>query len=145
MIHLLDANVLIALGDSDHPHHHAAMRFIDSHAIIDGWATCPLTENAFLRILANPGYPGGQGSTEVARRSLASIIAVPGHQFWPDSLSLNDARLFPALPSFKHLTDFYLLALAVKHGGRLATFDRRIDLTLLPGGAAACHLIGKRP
>lgn len=142
MISLLDANVLIALGDRDHPQHRSVLRFFDTTAMLSGWATCPLTENAFLRILGNPVYPGGQGSTERARRSLASIIAVPGHRFWSDSLSISDERLFPSLPSCKNLTDFYLLALAVKHRGRLATFDRRIDPTLLIGGTAAYYLIG---
>jgi hypothetical protein len=39
------------------------------------------------------------------------------------------------------LTDLYLLALAVKRGSKLATFDQRIDPALLTGGAAALHLI----
>lgn len=37
-----------------------------------------------------------------------------------------------------HLLDInVLIALAVKHGGRFATFDRNIDTSLLPGGPAA--------
>ena len=51
MIHPLDANVLIALGDADHPHRVAALLFFEKTATVQGWATCPLTENAFLRIL----------------------------------------------------------------------------------------------
>jgi predicted nucleic acid-binding protein len=43
MIHLLDANVLIALGDADHPHRVAALRFFEKTATVQGWATCPLT------------------------------------------------------------------------------------------------------
>ena len=42
MIHLLDINILIALVDSDHPHHAAATVFF-KRAMNDGWATCPLT------------------------------------------------------------------------------------------------------
>jgi len=65
----------------------------------------------------------------------------PGHEFWPDDASLSDTRFFPALPVSKHLTDLYLLGLAVKHGGRFATFDQSIDASLIPGGPAAFFLI----
>jgi hypothetical protein len=34
------------------------------------------------------------------------------------------------------VTDAYLLALAVRHGGRLATFDRRIAVDVVPGAQA---------
>jgi toxin-antitoxin system PIN domain toxin len=140
MIHLLDANVLIALGDANHPHRGAALRFLERSATVDGWATCPLTENAFLRILGG-SYRCGPGSTAEARRLLDSLRAAPGHQFWPDDISLSDTGLFPKLSSSQHLTNLYLLALAVKHGGRLATFDQQIDATLIPGGPAAYHCI----
>lgn len=138
---LFDVNVLIALADTDHTHHTSAVRFFEKQAVVSGWATCPLTENAFLRIFGHTSYEGGLGSPTLARRVLLSIIATPGHQFWPDDLSLNDARAFPSLPVSKNLTDFYLLALAIKHGGQLATFDRRIDPALLSGGPSAYCII----
>ncbi len=137
MIRLLDANVLIALGDADHPHRAAALRFFENTATIEGWATCPLTENAFLRILSAPGHPRCPGSPEDVRRILRSITAAPGHQFWPDEISLLDSRMFPTLPGSKAQTDLYLLGLAVKRGARFATFDRNIDASLVPGGPAA--------
>lgn len=62
---------------------------------------------------------------------------MPGHQFWPDDLSLCDSAHFPDLPSATHLTDCYLFALAVKHGGKLVTFDRGIDPAWIPGGKKA--------
>jgi predicted nucleic acid-binding protein len=40
----------------------------------------------------------------------------------------------------KQLTDIYLLALAVKHGGRLVTFDRAIPITAVRG-AKADHVV----
>lgn len=141
MIYLLDANVLIALGDSNHPQRAVALRFFEQLATVEGWATCPLTENAFIRILGGGGYPGSPLSTLESRRMLVSLLNAPGHHFWPDDISFSDARLFPALPVAKHLTDLYLLALAVKHGGLLATFDRHIDPSLVPGGPNAFHLI----
>jgi hypothetical protein len=35
MIFLLDVNVLIALGDANHPHRLAALRFLESSATVD--------------------------------------------------------------------------------------------------------------
>lgn len=141
MITLLDVSVLIALGDAGHDHEAAAMRFFENEAVPGGWATCPLTENAFLRILSQPRYLRTLGSPDEARRVLLRLLASPGHQFWPDDISLSDTRFFPALPASRHLTDLYLLALAVKHGGRFASFDAGIDASLIPGGPQAFLLI----
>jgi uncharacterized protein len=140
MIHLLDANVLIALIDPAHPHHTAATRFFPTVQRA-GWATCPLVENAFLRILGRPEYRGGPGSPELARHLLRHYQAAPGHRFLPDDLSLCDLPRFPTLPRPLALTDLYLLGLAVRHGGRFATFDRGLDATLVAGGAAAYRVI----
>jgi toxin-antitoxin system PIN domain toxin len=140
MITLLDVNVLIALVDAGHIHHHAAQLFFPTTGAY-GWASCPLTENAALRILGRPGACHGLDSPTSARIVLRSLLASPGHQFWPDDVSLMDTSIFPALSGSRHLTDLYLLALAVKHGGRLATFDTSIDASLIPGGPQALHLI----
>jgi uncharacterized protein len=142
MIHLLDANVLIALGDATHVHAGAAMDFFETRAVREGWATCPLTENAFLRIFGNPKYPGGPGSTQEACRVLASILAAPGHCFWADSLSLTETKRIPALPASPKLTDCYLLALAASKGARLVTFDRSIDPRCVKGGKDALLVLG---
>jgi len=139
---LLDTNVLIALADEQHVHHHKANVFFQK-ACKQGWATCPMVESGFLRIFGHPNYPGGPGSPEQSRMLLQEYRAAPGHQFWPDSLSPCEPSHFPKLSTSKHLTDFYLLALAIDHGGNLATFDRRIDPSLLPGGAAAYRVIGE--
>ena len=141
MISLLDVNVLIALVDGDHAHHETATEFF-RNTIQQGWATCPLTENGFLRILDHPSYPGGPGSPNEARRLLAAYRAAPGHQFWPDDISLTDEKLIGGLPAPKGLTDIYLLALATKRGGRLVTLDRGIDASQVPGGAGACLVLG---
>ena len=140
MIALLDVNVLIALVDTTNPHHASSMAFFAS-AQRGGWATCPLTENGFLRIVGRSSYVGGPGSTQDARKLLAKYLVAPGHHFWPDDLSFNDERQFPDLPASADLTDIYLLALAVKNGGRFATFDSKIDPSIIPSGPQAYHLI----
>ncbi len=53
---LLDVNVLIALLDRRHIHHEPTHGWFAS-AQADGWATCPLSQNAVLRILGQPRYP----------------------------------------------------------------------------------------
>jgi toxin-antitoxin system PIN domain toxin len=130
---LLDVNLLIALFDPDHVHHDLAHDWFDANRR-DGWATSPLTENAFLRILSNPAY--GLPLTRVASlaRSLATFCKSGHHHFWPDEVSLRDAKLFDlALTGHRYLTDVYLLGLAKKMGGRLATFDRTIPAKAVIG------------
>ena len=65
-----------------------------------------------------------------------------GHIFWPDDISLIDEQLIDRnhVLGPKQLTDIYLLALAVKHGGRLVTFDRAIPIAAVKG-AQARHLV----
>ena len=139
-MHLLDANVLIALGDPLHVHHRRAQVWFHQQPARP-WATCPLTENAFLRIVGQPAYPQSPGPPSVLRPLLQQMCSMPGHQFWPDSVSLLDPKLPSALPMAKHLTDFYLLALAIERKGALATFDRRIDPSLIAGGPSAYFVI----
>jgi len=137
---LLDINVLLALVDPDHPHHQRAEAFFPL-ALAEGWATCPITENGFLRILGNTKYPNGPGSPTLARPILESICTAPGHQFWQDSISLLNTKLFPNLPSSKDVTDAYLLALAVSRKGRFATLDQKINPAAVVGGAQAYFLV----
>ena len=45
--------------------------------------------------------------------------------------------MYRACHGHQQLTDVYLLALAVKRGGRLATFDQRIPLAAVKGATRA--------
>lgn len=138
-MHLLDANVLIALGDPLHVHHRRVQSWFHQETA-RAWATCPLTENAFLRILGNPAYPKSPGPPSVLIPVLRAMCSTPGHQFWPDAISLRSLR-DAGFPSSVHLTDFYLLGLAIHRKGCLATLDQRIDPSGLPGGRAAYFII----
>ncbi len=142
MIHLLDINVLLALADTNHLHHKSAARFFEEHAMLDGWATCPLTQNGFLRIFGLPGYPNSVGSPTMALPVLKSMLAAPGHQFWPDSISLTDSMVVRIPDRPKQITDCYLLALAAANKGKLATFDLKIDTTLVKGGKESLLTLG---
>jgi toxin-antitoxin system PIN domain toxin len=132
---LLDVNVLVALFDAAHVHHEAAHDwFADNRA--NGWATCAITENGFLRVLTNPQ----SGITERAPEILKSLRIFCGsghHVFWPDVLSLRDERFdLSVAQGHRQLTDIYLLGLAAKMGGVLATFDRSIPLKAVKGARA---------
>ena len=137
---LLDINVLIALVDPAHRHHRQSRRwFVANQA--NGWATCPITENGMVRILSSPSYPGGGQTAEATGALLTVLCGLPGHVFWPDEVSIRDSRLFAPLSGPKKITDSYLLALAVKRGGRLITFDRKLDVASVVGGELALWVI----
>ena len=136
MAFLLDVSVLIPLTDSLHEHHNRATKWFeaDPHR---AWATCAITENGFVRIMGHKNYPNFAGETNSAREVLQNLCLLPGHQFWPDDLSLRDRNTFPKLPDSRHLTDCYLLALAVQRKGRFVTLDSNVDASLVRGGAKA--------
>jgi uncharacterized protein len=143
MAYLLDVNVLIALLDADHEHHERAHNWFGGLQS-ERWATCPITENGVVRILAQTALGGGRlGVTEAAQR-LEKACQLPNHLFWPDDVSLLDQNYinYLQISGPKNITDAYLLAIAVKHGGTLATFDRRLVTTAVKGGTAAMHVIG---
>ena len=127
MTYLLDVNVLIALAWPTHTHHakaHAWFAQINT-AKSSNWATCPLTQLAFVRISSNPKLVQTAVSTQAAVQMLAQIVAVTGHVFWPDDLSLQGLGCFESAHFVGHrqTTDAYLIELAKAHKGKLATFD----------------------
>jgi uncharacterized protein len=143
VIYLLDVNVLIALLDAHHVHNASAHRWVSGHTGPLKWASCPIVENAFVRITGRHTYPNSLGSTMAALASLKKNCSETKHHFWSDTISLRDDTLWsnPKLLSSDHLTDCYLLALAVKNGGKLASFDRQIPAHLVRGGMDALHII----
>lgn len=137
---LLDVNVLIAVHDADHIHHTRALAWLATE-VRHGWASCPLTQNGCLRIMSQPGYVNPAPLAQVTAM-LQRSTATPHHAFWPDDLSVLDAQSFDHAQVHGHrqLTDLYLLGLAVRHGGRLVTFDQRIPLSAVRG-ACPEHLV----
>ena len=87
---LFDVNVLIALLDAGHVHHDRTHRWWAKNRP-GGWASCPLTQNGFVRVLSQPGYPN-QVSASVSAEFLARTVSVPDHEFWSDDLSITDAN-----------------------------------------------------
>ena len=142
MTFLLDVNVLIALIDPTHVSHNTAHDWFEAEGR-DSWATCPLVENGVVRIVAHPKYPNTPGSPAVAASVLRRFTAQPEHEFWPDDISLLTATHVDTDQLLGHgqITDSYLLALAVAHGGRLASLDQRLSVTAVRDGKAALRLI----
>ncbi|MCF8476765.1 MAG: PIN domain-containing protein [Pseudolabrys sp.] len=137
---LLDVNVLLALFDPEHIHHAEAIAWWADHRD-EGWASCPLTQNGFVRVISGSGYERPLPMAE-ALAVLSAQLERPDHEFWLDDISLADAGLFDhaRLRGANQITDVYLLALAVKNGGRLVTFDRGIAIGAVRG-AEAKHMV----
>ncbi|MFT3819532.1 MAG: PIN domain-containing protein [Rubrivivax sp.] len=137
---LLDVNVLIALLDAGHVRHADATAWLARH-LKEGWASCPLTQNGCIRVMAQPAYPGELPAAQVAQR-LAVAARHPAHEFWPDDISLLDPDTidWQQVLGHRQVTDNYLLALAVHRGGRFVTFDGRVQLKAVHG-AAGRHLV----
>lgn len=133
-IALLDINLLVALFDPDHVHHELAHDWFADHRS-NGWATCPVTENGFVRVISSPAYGAASSRPVELVEGLRRFCASEHHSFWTASVSLRDERIFK--PSFirghRQVTDVYLLGLATSMSGCLATFDRTIPLGAVVG------------
>lgn len=132
-IHLLDVNVLVALFDGDHVHHDAAHDWFADHRE-HGWATSVTTESGFVRVVSNPAY-GLELRVVDAVAHLRRFCAAGHHHFWPNGVPLRDdaAYRLELLRGHRQVTDVGLLGLAVRMGGRLATFDRTIPVEAVTG------------
>ena len=137
---LLDANVLIALAWPEHEFHERVGRWFARHSR-SGWATCPITQAAFVRILSNPAFSPNALSPGNALRVLGTNLSLPNHEFWPDSISVPDAVevMGTRLRGHQQITDAYLVGLALHHRGKLATMDEGI---VAWGVEGAVELIG---
>ena len=130
---LLDVNLPIVLFDPIHVHHevgHAWFAINASH----GWAACALTENAVVRILASPSYPGRRPRPGDAAARLRQFRRSRDHGYSPDSLSI----LEPMRSRLNHVQGHRQITgrspMSTCWGspslrrGRLATLDARTPL-----------------
>ena len=101
-----------------------------------GWATCPLVQTGFVRIVSNPSFSPRSISLAQATEGLRLSLQDEAHHFWADSISFREAMDLLAGPVSGHqqVTDAYLVALALHNRGKLATLDRSI-LRVAPAGA----------
>ncbi len=140
MTALLDLNVLVALAWPAHEHHARARDWFLARGR-SKWATCPITQLGFVRILSNPAFSPDALTVKEAADLLLKNVRQPAHEFWPDSPAATEA-LRPFLrEGFGHrqITDAYLLSIAVRRKARLATFDRGL-LELATQAKGSAHV-----
>ena len=127
---LLDVNVLLALLDFEHASHGAARRWFQEQRH-GGWATCVHTQAGFVRISAQTS--GGREAIAKSLEALRHMCASPLHEFWSEDFELSEIPelIRSRLQGHGQITDAVLLTLAIRRGGKLATFDRGI-CNLLP-------------
>ena len=140
MVYLLDINVLLALSDPMHLHHEPSHQWFAEKGQ-QAWATCPLTENGFVRIASHPKYPNRPGDVPFVNSILSQICETAGHHFWADDLSILEILKPDAIITHNQITDLYLLGLALHHGGKLATLDKRIPVDAVLDGGHAMELL----
>ncbi len=139
---LLDTSVLIALLDGNHIFHSRAQEWFARNEP-EGWASCPITENGAARIMTRVGYRTRSEILPAAMlQALREFTQNTNHEFWTDGISIRESQLFLAerVQSASQITDTYLLALAIRNGGRLATLDSRISLNAVVGATPA-HVV----
>lgn len=126
MNYLLDVNVLVAWGWSDHVDHERTAAWIASvrrHKATT-LMTSAIPELGFVRVSVQ--RTGGRVTVADATETLAGMLAALGsrHVLLADDQA---ARQFPEwCSSASRTTDAHLLALAAAHGARLATLDTGI-------------------
>ena len=138
---LPDVNVWVALLDESHIHNRKALALMKRPGL--RIATCPLIENGVMRVLNLPGYSSfGPAGFAAVRDKLDAICKRHNHEFWADDISLRTGALvdWSRVLGHNQITDVYLLALAVAHGGCLATLDHRVALSTVPA-AKEKHLL----
>ena len=121
---LLDTNVLLALAWPNHPFHQRAVSRL-ARRERRRWATCLLTQAAFVRLSSNPAVIPGAKSPAEAGYLLGELIDDPNHVFL-EAKSRQLARLQELLARCRghnQVNDAFLIWLAACHGAGLLTFD----------------------
>jgi toxin-antitoxin system PIN domain toxin len=139
-IYLLDINLLLALTDPMHVHHEPARQWFTEKGQ-QAWATCPLTENGFIRIASHPKYPNRPGDVPAVISILGQLCDVPGHHFWPEDIRILNVLSLDAIITHAQITDVYLLGMALHNQGKLATLDQRIPVDAVQDGRRALESV----
>jgi toxin-antitoxin system PIN domain toxin len=131
--------VLIALTNPSHAHHQRAHQWF---AQIGAWATTPLTEAAFIRLMMNPAVAGRAATSAEVLSLLTALRSWPGHRFLADGSSLCEAEIdLIGLVGYRQVTDLHLVNLAALHGMVLATFDTAIQAALVGTNQSLVKLV----
>jgi len=126
MNYLLDVNVLVAWGWSDHVDHARTVAWIGAakRRRATKLMTSAIPELGFVRVSVQ--RTAGRVTVAEATETLAGMVAALGarHALLADDQAV---RQFPAwCSSASRTTDAHLLELAAAHGAKLATLDTGI-------------------
>lgn len=119
--------MLIALSWTEHIHNPAARKWFASNRQ-NGWATCPLTQAAFVRLSVQPPIVGSRVSVAQAVEALNDHCRDPFHHFFPQLTGLTEMlpEIQERVSGHQQIADAILLDLAIRNRARLVTFDRRM-------------------
>lgn len=126
---LLDVNLLLALAWPNHQFHGPARRWFADHD--SRWCTCAVTQLGFVRLSSNPAFTDQAKAPAEAAALLTAMTGHPRHRFIAEHISFDDAEitaLVGRMLGHRQVTDGYLAAMASRHGLRLVTFDRRVEV-----------------
>jgi toxin-antitoxin system PIN domain toxin len=137
---LLDVNLLVSLAWPNHVHHRSALSWFRARGG-EPWATTPFTESGFVRVSSNAAAIATAVSPSDAVAMLRRLRALPGHRFLLDDVGLVFGEHFDPsrLQNHRHVTDAHLLAVARRHGARLATLD--VGIPAIAGDGEAVILL----
>ena len=123
MIWLVDGNILLAYVVDTLSEHKRAVRWFDS--LTEPFATCPVTQGTLLRL--HMKFAEDHSST-AAWKALEGFEAHPTHVYWPDDLPYG---LVPhrQIQGHRQVTDAWLVELARRNGGKVATLDQGMAAT----------------
>jgi hypothetical protein len=95
-----------------------------------------------VRVSSNSRIVPEARSPVEAIQLLEQIVALPGHVFWPDDVSIVSSTHVARRRLMGHgqITDAHLLALAIARAGVLATFDGGIA-EIVPDSANAAMTV----
>ena len=130
---LLDVNMILASRWTTHPDHLQSKSWVDSAG---PFYTCAITELGFIRISLSRAY---RATWDEAQQALAKLHARPGYRFLPDDVNGAAAPQTDA----RDTTDAHLIALAQRHGLKLATLDTALIAKPWAAGLAENPLSAK--
>lgn len=142
--HLLDANALIALCWPAHEHHPRMLAWFKAHAR-HGWATCAVTQSAFIRVVMQPAFSGPAAAKMTVNDAAELLVRNTSHvQHSFVSLDFGFADVLAtctgSLFGHRQITDAYLLTAAIKNDMKLLSFDAGLTSLLTTQAEREAHI-----
>lgn len=110
------------------------LAWFKSHAAY-GWATCSVTQSAFIRVVLQPAFSGAVAAKITVNDAAELLLRNTSHaQHCFVNLDFGFADVLATctggLHGHRQITDAYLLTAAIKNGMKLLSFDTGISSLL---------------